>query len=307
MADNKEAQAVFLEAISSLKEYAKVSGGQITKDDVLSYFKGMELDNAKLQMIYGYLMANNIKVKDAESVDNSFLEMMEQAVSNSEAELDNVGVQKSENEYEATDENNSGTEPNLAPDSRTEQVEDHLNYEEDEKFLQLYLEDLKKIEKLSDTTRALLLMNVVEDNDKESLKLFGESFLDKITEWIAPYARKGVLASDLVQEGNLAMMAYVSQKQWMNNLEWKDRIKEGNMQDLLAVLQAIEEDVKTDVEAAIQMMVDEQKDSSQVANKVLNKVNLVNDWAVRLKNELGRKPTIAELAQRIGISEENVQ
>ena len=35
-------------------------------------------------------------------------------------------------------------------------------------------------------------------------------------------------------------------------------------------------------------------------------VNLVNDWAKRLKEELERKPTVDELAEKMGISKENV-
>ena len=43
------------------------------------------------------------------------------------------------------------------------------DYEKDEKYIQMYMEDLKDVEELSDTGRAFLLMNIVEDNDKESL------------------------------------------------------------------------------------------------------------------------------------------
>lgn len=54
------------------------------------------------------------------------------------------------------------------------------------------------------------------------------------------------------------------------------------------------------------MMIDEQKESNQVAGRVLGKVNLVNDWAKRLRNELERKPTIQEVADKMGISPEQV-
>ena len=43
----------------------------------------------------------------------------------------------------------------------------------------MYMEDLKDVEELSDTGRAFLLMNIVEDNDKESLSLLSQSFLKK--------------------------------------------------------------------------------------------------------------------------------
>ena len=65
MSAQNDTQAAFMEAMNGLKEYAKVNGGFITKDDVLSYFKDLDLDDGKLQMVYGYLMANNIKIKGA--------------------------------------------------------------------------------------------------------------------------------------------------------------------------------------------------------------------------------------------------
>lgn len=285
MADQKDTQGIFMESINSLKEYAKVNGGSVTKEDVLSYFKGMELDEGKLQMIYGYLMANNIKIKGEDTLDNEFLKMMESVETEEE-------IQKEEEREE---------QEGMA------QLADNLDYGEDEKYLELYLEDLKRIDSMSEVSRAFLLMNIIEDNDKESLQLLSESFLEKIVEWIEPYRKQGVLACDLVQEGNLAMMAYVGQKQWANNYEWKDKIKEGSTEDLVAVLRGIEKEVQEQVEGSIRMLIDEQKSSNQVAGKVLGKVNLVNDWAKRLKEELGRKPTIQEVAEKMGISPEHVQ
>ena len=56
-------QAAFMGALNSLKEYAKVNGNIVTKQDVESYFKDLGLDDSKYQMITGYLLANDITVK----------------------------------------------------------------------------------------------------------------------------------------------------------------------------------------------------------------------------------------------------
>ena len=77
MAENKDSQAAFMEAVGSIKEYAKVNGNIVTREDVHSFFKDMALDDAKFQMISGYLMANGIKIQGEDSADNEFLKLME--------------------------------------------------------------------------------------------------------------------------------------------------------------------------------------------------------------------------------------
>lgn len=275
MADNKDTQALFMEGLNELKEYAKVNGNIVSKDDVDGYFKGIVLDDAKRNMIYGYLMANNIKVTGEDAFNNDFMTLMETS----------------------EDEDNSDEVVMLSDE----------DYKKDEEFISIYLEDIGKIEKMSDTTRAFLLMNIVEDNDKESLKLLSESFLSDIVEWIEPFRRKGVLSGDLIQEANLAMMGYISEQRFLNNCEWKDKIKEGSTEDLLYVLKGIQDEVKGEVEGCLSMLIDEQSASNKVTGKVLSKVNLVNDWAARLKEELGRKPTVSEVAEKMGVSVETVK
>ena len=59
-------------------------------------------------------------------------------------------------------------------------------------------------------------------------------------------------------------------------------------------LKGIDETVKEIIEGSLNMLIDEQTDVNMVSGKILNKVNLVNDWGTRLKEELGRKPTVEE-------------
>lgn len=286
MAQNKDSQAAFMEAVASIKEYAKVNANVVTREDINNFFKDMALDDSKFQMISGYLMANGIKIQGEENIDNEFLKMMENASEENDAD---DGEKLSEEEKE---------DKKVADD-----IADHIDYEEDEKYLKMYLEDISGIQKMTDVTRSYLLMNIVEDNDKESLKLLTESYLDKIVEWIEPFRGKGVLACDLVQEANLAMTAYIGQQDWLNNYEWKDKIKEGGQEDLLNVLSGIDDSVKELIEGSLNMLIDEQTDVNMVSGKIFNKVNMVNDWGTRLKEELGRKPTVKEVAQNMGVAE----
>lgn len=292
---NKDTQAAFMEAVSSIKEYAKVNGNTVTRDDINNFFKDMALDESKFQMISGYLMANNIKIEGEAGDDNDFLKMME-----------NAAASEAGGEAEEEEDSSNISEEEKEDKKVADDIVSHLNYEEDEKYLKMYLNDLSGIQPMTDTTRSYLLMNIVEDKDKESLKLLTESYLEKIVGWIEPFRGRGALACDLIQEANLAMTAYIGQQEWLNNYEWKDKIKEGSSQDLLDVIKEIDKAVQEEIEGSLNMMIDEQQDVNMVSGKILNKVNLVNDWAVRLREELGRKPTVKEVAENMGVSEKIV-
>ena len=338
MADNKDMQAAFMEALNGLKEYAKVNGNIVTKEDVNSYFKDMHLDDNKYSMITGYLMANGITIKGEDGTDNEFLHMLEStaddSVKNDENGIvidDNADTQKVDDNqgnnsisednknHINSESNNDGliTKINISEEEvkslpekeaamAAQMIADNMDYSEDDVYLERYKKELEAIQPVSDTTRAYLLINIVEDNDKESLKILSESYLEKIVEWVEPYRCRGVLAADLVQESNLAMMSYIGQKLWLNNYEWKDKIKEGSTNDIIEVLGVIDKEVKYQAEESMRMLIDEQMDSNRVSGKVLNKVNYVNDWAIRLKEELGRKPTVKEVAERMGVAEDVV-
>lgn len=338
MADNKDMQAAFMEALNGLKEYAKVNGNIVTKEDVNSYFKDMHLDDNKYSMITGYLMANGITIKGEDGTDNEFLHMLESTADdsvkndkngividdNADAQKvdDNQGnnsISEDNKNHINSESNNDGliTKINISEEEvkslpekeaamAAQMIADNMDYSEDDVYLERYKKELEAIQPVSDTTRAYLLINIVEDNDKESLKILSESYLEKIVEWVEPYRCRGVLAADLVQESNLAMMSYIGQKLWQNNYEWKDKIKEGSTNDIIEVLGGIDKEVKYQAEESMRMLIDEQMDSNRVSGKVLNKVNYVNDWAVRLKEELGRKPTVKEVAERMGVAEDVV-
>lgn len=309
MADNKDMQAAFMEALNGLKEYARVNGNIVTKEDVNSYFKDMNLDENKYSMITGYLMANSITIKGEDGTDNEFLHMLESTVDDS-VKNDENGIAIEDDEL-ITKINISEDEVKSLPEKEAAMtaqiIADSMDYTEDDVYIERYKKELEAIQPVSDTTRAYLLINIVEDNDKESLKILTESYLEKILEWVEPYRCKGVFAADLIQESNLSMMAYIGQKLWLNNYEWKDKIKEGNTEDIIEVLKAIDDEVKYQAEESMRMLVDEQMDSNKISGKVLNKVNYVNDWAIRLKEELGRKPTVKEVAKRMGVAEDVVR
>jgi len=65
-------QEVFIDAIENLKDYAKLNGSVVTKQDILDNFGGVELEEGQLQLVYGYLQNNHIKISDVEIIENAF-------------------------------------------------------------------------------------------------------------------------------------------------------------------------------------------------------------------------------------------
>lgn len=55
-------QNKFLELLKEILEVAKVQEGQITKEEVASYFSGMEVTDQQFEAVYQYLGENGIKI-----------------------------------------------------------------------------------------------------------------------------------------------------------------------------------------------------------------------------------------------------
>ena len=271
-------QVLFIMAMESLKEYAKVSGGRVSKQDILEHFKEIDMTEEQFQLVYGYLAAGNIEIVDVDIQENKFKEMLEEDAK--KAELENE-----EGENVPTD---------------------NLDYSQDDKFINGYLDDLSSVDVLSETTEAALLINISERDDK-ALKVLIESYLSKIVSWIEPYKRQGILAADLIQEANLTMISYLSDKTWLSKRDRIEKIEAGMINDLLNIKRELENEVKSEIEKVIVELIAAQRDVKKIDKKVLIKVNLVNEWAKRLREELGRKVTVEEIAERMGITVEEVK
>lgn len=102
------------------------------------------------------------------------------------------------------------------------------------------------------------------------------------------------------------MIAYVTNMNYVRDHDKQAAIKSEELESILGVYQEMLDEIKSDVSASINIMIDEQMDVFKVNGKIVNRVNMVNDSAKDLKEELVRKPTVAEVAEKTGLSEEEV-
>ena len=87
--DIKNEEAMLLDGLAAIKDYAKLNADMLTREDIAGFFKGIELDQAKFGMIEGYLMSNGIKIEGLDAKDNAYAKSVleeEKAIIEKEAE-----------------------------------------------------------------------------------------------------------------------------------------------------------------------------------------------------------------------------
>lgn len=273
--DIKNEEAMLLDGLAAIKDYAKLNADMLTREDIAGFFKGIELDQAKFGMIEGYLMSNGIKIEGLDAKDNAYAKSVleeEKAIIEKEAE---------EN------------------DTKAGNTLKEADYTEDEAMYKDYLEELNAIEKLSDHDKADCLTKIFNENDEDALIRLETELMKETPSMIEEFKNKGILTSDLIQEANLAMIAYVTNMNYVRDHDKQAAIKSEELESILGVYQEMLDEIKSDVSASINIMIDEQMDVFKVNGKIVNRVNMVNDSAKDLKEELVRKPTVAEVAEKL--------
>lgn len=263
---NNDEQQIFIEALDNLKEYAKLNFGVITRKDILDNFGGVELEESQLQLIYGYLQNNSIKISDVELAENAFEKINSKALENS------------------NDEDND-------EDPTVKSLQKAIDDENDRKYVEMYLEDLKAVKEISEAEESELISKIIKGDQNAELTLI-EGYLPKIVKMVEVFRGKGVPSGDLIQESNLILMTL---------------IKEGHEDDLEKFKNEFSRILNDRINEVCNLMIEEHNGSAGISQKILNKVNAVNDCAVRLSQELGRKVTVEEVANNMGISSEAVR
>lgn len=286
-------QQLFIEALENLKIFAKSNGDKVTKADVLDCIgHDAELDDAKWQMVAGYLKTNGIELTDVELTDHTFERQIEEA--------DKRQAEKELNKEEQKDEDSDSGE------SDKEDSENDANTDAQEKqLLDMYLEDLKSIAPLSRTTQAVILQDVC-DKDVESRGVIINNYFLQVVEWVKAYAGKGVAMMDLIQEANVIVMDELGRRDWMKQLDAFDVMDSDDINAWTDLSERLDAYLIDRVKEGIGKLIEEQTDEKMAGNKILAKVNAVNDAAEAAHKEYGRKVTVEELAQFMHVPVEDV-
>ena len=160
--------------------------------------------------------------------------------------------------------------------------EDYLSEEEID-WLDSYLESLTGLAELSDGEKEAVLLSAMA-GDGDARRRLTEIYLPQVVDIARLYAGQGALLEDLIGEGNVALSMAVQMLETAGNASEAEGLI-GSM-----IMEAMENHIAENTQQA------------QTGQKIADKVNRVADQARELAESLGRKVTLAELADETGMS-----
>ncbi len=155
---------------------------------------------------------------------------------------------------------------------------------ESNSFYDMYLEELKAIDQgTPDEVNELLERLSV--GDKTSVSRLTELKLASVAKIAEEYSERGLPMGDLVQEANMALLMFLNEYQ-------------GSDFDI-----QMEEKVRQAIEDALEVQNTEMKIEEEMAARV----NVLKDISASMARELGREATLAELAERMKMTEDEIR
>lgn len=155
--------------------------------------------------------------------------------------------------------------------------------QEETDFIKMYMDDMDALQTISDVEQAALVNKLIAGDASASTPLV-ESKLKKVADIAKKYCGKGVTFGDLIQEGNLELMVAVS--------EYTKECGDFNNY------------IDKRIEQGIRNVINSQINSDRIGQHLADKLNQLDNTTSKLSKELGRVPEISELADAMGITED---
>ena len=157
------------------------------------------------------------------------------------------------------------------------------NFEQDS-FENVYLEELAAIEPCSEEETRQLIAETRNGNMKAKERLI-EGNLKKALFFVQDYINQGVPLSDLIQEASMELMLLA------------DEGFEDSFETLL----------ESRIRVRLEEVVKEQKSEMDIEEEMLARVNVLQEVSKTMAEQLGREATLAELAERMKMTEDEVR
>lgn len=157
---------------------------------------------------------------------------------------------------------------------------------EDSAYLQMYLDELKDIKECDESEIDDLYKNIKNDPTASTRMIEGN--LHMVVRIAKEYKGQGIGLEDLIQEGNMGLMNGV-----MSLDEIGDKLPIGYIED--------------EIRGSIMAAIEQQHYEKNIESDAIIKVNRLSKGAKELEEELGRHPEVSEVANHMGLSEEEVK
>ncbi|MBQ8638685.1 MAG: RNA polymerase subunit sigma-70 [Lachnospiraceae bacterium] len=149
-------------------------------------------------------------------------------------------------------------------------------------YSQMYLEELKQIPALEEEEMKTLLAALPAKDAAERLI---NGSLSYVAEMADQYSSEHVDVSDLIQEGNMALMLLVR------------NYKEGDFLRMRTIA----------VTTAMEAFRDSQAQNERLEEEVTASVNVLNKVTTMMAEELGREATLEEIAEKMKMPEDRIR
>lgn len=281
--DSNEKKIAFNEALEYLVESANINNGTLTIDEIKSAFEGIIDNDNMYSLVYDYMLKKNINVEGytpssqvthlLTSADNLNSSPAESGTNLTEINFDeNAASKYSENisVVSASASKSSGSKENS--------------------IIEMYLSEINNTKDFSELEEYELLTRYLSDHmNRETVNLLTEMNLKLVPPIADDFTDKGVLYSDLLQEGNLGLIEGIMTFRGKNNLD------------------DFHEHIKEAIRCAMNDAILEQNASSRIGDHAADRANELDRASVHLSKELDRTPTLEELAKYLSLPQDEVE
>jgi RNA polymerase primary sigma factor len=261
-------QSVFTETIHEVAEIIRTSATPLSKEEILGYFKEMELNEQQENMVLEFLLTPH-EEEDAE----------EEEAEETEAE-----------EAQETAEWQDTTDASVFTQSDSDKKEAETKEADclpESKMFQMYLEEISSLPVYSETKIEEMYQKLLA-GDESVIHTISDSWMIKVLELAKKLAVSSEGFEDVIQEGNMALF-----------LKLTELCGSQEKTDVEAELQnAVEEAMKSSI------LAEEGEDEDEKA--MVGKLALVNEAKKYLADEKGREATLSELAEYTQLTEEEL-
>lgn len=186
------------------------------------------------------------------------------------------GLEPSEENFFGSEYSDSDISAQVARDENKESKEEL-------EFIKMYMSDMNSITPVNMQEQNMLIEKL-SAGDTSCIERLVESKLQTVADFSQKYRGKGVSFGDLIQEGNLELMIAVS--------EYQTTYGDFNQY------------IDKRIENAIINTINNEINSDRVGQHLADKLNQLDNTTKELNKKLGRVPELSELAEAMGISED---